>query len=61
MRGEPGAAELRSGLHHSDSRSMPAIDIVGQMDPLTFRRATTDDVPVLLVLVTSAYRGDASR
>ncbi|TFD60994.1 GNAT family N-acetyltransferase [Cryobacterium suzukii] len=31
------------------------------MDTLTFRRATTDDVPALLVLVTNAYRGDASR
>ncbi|MBG6213810.1 MAG: GNAT family N-acetyltransferase [Cryobacterium sp.] len=31
------------------------------MDTLTFRRATTDDVPALLELVTSAYRGEASR
>jgi ribosomal protein S18 acetylase RimI-like enzyme len=31
------------------------------MNPLTFRRATTDDIPALLELVTSAYRGEASR
>ena len=61
MHGEPGAAALRTALRHSDSGSMPAIDSVGRMDPLTFRRATTQDVPALLVLVTSAYRGDASR
>ena len=36
-------------------------DIVGPMDTLTFRRASTDDIPALLELVTSAYRGDASR
>jgi len=29
--------------------------------PLTFRRATEADVPDLLSLVTSAYRGDSSR
>ena len=28
---------------------------------LTFRHATPDDVPALVALVTSAYRGDASR
>jgi GNAT superfamily N-acetyltransferase len=28
---------------------------------VTFRAATVDDVPALLVLVTSAYRGEASR
>jgi ribosomal protein S18 acetylase RimI-like enzyme len=31
------------------------------MDALTFRRASTDDIPALLDLVTSAYRGEASR
>ncbi len=31
------------------------------MDTLTFRSATPDDVPALIELVTSAYRGDASR
>jgi len=31
------------------------------MSPLTFRHATPDDVPALIALVTSAYRGDASR
>ena len=31
------------------------------MDALTFRTATPDDVPALIELVTSAYRGDASR
>jgi len=31
------------------------------METLTFRRATTDDVPALLELVTNAYRGEASR
>jgi ribosomal protein S18 acetylase RimI-like enzyme len=29
--------------------------------PLQFRRATASDIPVLVALVTSAYRGDASR
>lgn len=29
--------------------------------PLTFRSATEDDVPVLLTLIQSAYRGDSSR
>ncbi|MBB5207282.1 GNAT family N-acetyltransferase [Chiayiivirga flava] len=29
--------------------------------PLQFRAATVDDVPALVTLVTSAYRGDASR
>ena len=33
----------------------------GAMNTLTFRRATADDIPALLKLVTSAYRGDASR
>ncbi len=28
---------------------------------LTFRNATTTDIPMLIELVTSAYRGDASR
>lgn len=31
------------------------------MSPLTFRPATPADVPALVELVTSAYRGDASR
>ena len=31
------------------------------MDTLTFRSATPDDIPALIELVTSAYRGDASR
>jgi len=31
------------------------------MNILSFRAATTDDIPALLRLVTSAYRGDASR
>ena len=29
--------------------------------PLSFRTATHDDIPALIALVTSAYRGDASR
>ncbi|UWX04508.1 GNAT family N-acetyltransferase [Pseudoxanthomonas sp. NC8] len=31
------------------------------MAPLTFRPATPADIPALVALVTSAYRGDASR
>ncbi|HEV7271470.1 GNAT family N-acetyltransferase [Pseudoxanthomonas sp.] len=31
------------------------------MDNLTFRTATHTDIPALVALVTSAYRGDASR
>lgn len=31
------------------------------MTDLTFRAATADDIPALIELVTSAYRGDASR
>lgn len=31
------------------------------MDNLTFRTATDADIPALVTLVTSAYRGDASR
>lgn len=31
------------------------------MDALTFRTANTADIPALIELVTSAYRGDASR
>ncbi len=31
------------------------------MDTLSFRTATTNDIPALIALVTSAYRGDASR
>jgi ribosomal protein S18 acetylase RimI-like enzyme len=31
------------------------------MTTLTFRAATTDDIPALVALVTSAYRGEASR
>ena len=31
------------------------------MDPITFRTATQADIPALVDLVTSAYRGDASR
>ena len=31
------------------------------MDALRFRDATPDDIPALVPLVTSAYRGDASR
>jgi ribosomal protein S18 acetylase RimI-like enzyme len=31
------------------------------METLTFRRAGTDDIPALLELVTSAYRGEASQ
>ena len=31
------------------------------MSALTFRTATTADIPALIELVTSAYRGDASR
>ena len=33
----------------------------GAMNTLTFRRATNDDIPALLELVTNAYRGEASR
>ncbi|MGN0862851.1 MAG: GNAT family N-acetyltransferase, partial [Stenotrophomonas koreensis] len=29
--------------------------------PLLFRTATDADIPALITLVTSAYRGDASR
>lgn len=29
--------------------------------PLSFRRATTSDIPLLLPLISRAYRGDASR
>ncbi|MGE8259462.1 MAG: GNAT family N-acetyltransferase, partial [Stenotrophomonas sp.] len=31
------------------------------MSTLTFRAATSADIPALITLVTSAYRGDASR
>ena len=31
------------------------------MDTLTFRPATLNDIPALITLVTSAYRGDASK
>jgi ribosomal protein S18 acetylase RimI-like enzyme len=31
------------------------------MHPLTFRRATVADIPALVALVTSSYRGDSSR
>ncbi|MFT4198037.1 MAG: GNAT family N-acetyltransferase [Pseudoxanthomonas sp.] len=31
------------------------------MSPLTFRDATVADIPALVALITSAYRGDASR
>jgi len=31
------------------------------MSTLTFRAATAADIPALIALVTSAYRGDASR
>jgi ribosomal protein S18 acetylase RimI-like enzyme len=31
------------------------------MDPIAFRAATEADIPALVTLVTSAYRGDASR
>lgn len=31
------------------------------MPPLSFRAATLDDIPALIVLVTSAYRGDVSK
>ena len=31
------------------------------MDPLAFRHANPADIPALVALVTSAYRGDASR
>ncbi|MCD9087761.1 GNAT family N-acetyltransferase [Stenotrophomonas sp. SY1] len=31
------------------------------MDAITYRTATTADIPALIELVTSAYRGDASR
>lgn len=31
------------------------------MTTLSFRAATTDDIPALVALVTSAYRGEASR
>ena len=31
------------------------------MDELTFRPATLTDIPALIALVTSAYRGDASK
>ncbi len=33
----------------------------GGMSTLTFRAATPADIPALIALVTSAYRGDASR
>ena len=33
----------------------------GRADPLTFRTATQDDIPAVVALVESAYRGDASR
>ena len=31
------------------------------MTPLTFRAATAGDIPALITLVDSAYRGEASR
>ncbi|MNK20590.1 putative acetyltransferase [compost metagenome] len=34
---------------------------MGSMSTLTFRAATAADIPALIALVTSAYRGDASR
>ena len=34
---------------------------MGAMNTLTFRTATAADIPALIALVTSAYRGDASR
>ena len=34
---------------------------MGAMNPLTYRAATAADIPALIALVTSAYRGDASR
>jgi ribosomal protein S18 acetylase RimI-like enzyme len=34
---------------------------MGGMSTLTFRAATAADIPALITLVTSAYRGDASR
>lgn len=34
---------------------------MSQNDPLRFRNATHDDVPTIVRLVESAYRGDASR
>lgn len=34
---------------------------LGRMSILTFRAATPADIPALIALVTSAYRGDASR
>jgi ribosomal protein S18 acetylase RimI-like enzyme len=34
---------------------------MGGMDTLSFRRATHADIPALVALVTSAYRGDVSR
>ncbi len=34
---------------------------MSRMTDLTFRAATADDIPALIELVTSAYRGDASR
>lgn len=34
---------------------------LGRMTTLTFRAATPADIPALIELVTSAYRGDASR
>lgn len=34
---------------------------MGGMEPLTFRPAVHADIPALVTLVTSAYRGDASK
>ena len=34
---------------------------MGGMDTLTFRTATHADIPALVALVTSAYRGDVSK
>lgn len=34
---------------------------MGGMEPLTFRPAAHGDIPALVALVTSAYRGDVSR
>lgn len=39
---------------------MGGTDLVGSMEPI-FRTAAADDVPALVALVESAYRGDSSR
>ncbi len=48
-----------SPSHHAPPR--PPIRDTSAMAPLTFRLATPADIPALVALVESAYRGDSSR